>query len=424
MISSRPSETLELPRFSSLPHFMLTEAEALEHLLSRVHPGPVETVGLLEALGRFTAADMLATIPLPAFDNSMMDGYAIQSEASADPARPIPVCGEQPAGEDLHLTCPPGKAVRIFTGAPMPSGADAVIMQEDVEAAEGSIRCMEPVQPGENVRRAGAELCRGQIMLRRGERISAGIIGLLASQGMAAVEVHASPRVAVLSTGDELRQPGQPLDDGCIYNSNAPMLHALLADMGIHRVRTVHCTDDLDATVAALTDLLKNQDIILLSGGVSVGDHDHVKPALARLGLPPEIWRVKVKPGKPFLFVQSRRGDGGMSASIFGLPGNPVSAFITFHLFVRPALLRWMGAADVSPFTLTARVAGGFHNDGDRPHYLRGGLKDGMFQTAGLQQSHALYGLSQACALLRLEAGQTLNPGDPARILLLNTPRG
>jgi molybdopterin molybdotransferase len=424
----RPWEILEhsrTNRFGQAAPIMLTESEALEHLLSRVQTGPAEATRLLDALGRYSTADLTATLPLPGFDNSMMDGYAIQAEVSCDPARLVSVHAEQPAGINLHLTCPPGKAVRIFTGAPMPAGADAVIMQEDVELVGGAIRCREPVQPGENVRRAGADLCRGQVMLRRGGKISAGIIGLLASQGLERIEVHAAPRVAVLSTGDELRQPGQPLEDGCIYNSNGPMLQALLAGLGIHQVSTVHCTDSLEATVAVLADLLASQDILLLSGGVSVGDHDHIKPALARLGIQPEIWRIKVKPGKPFLFAQSRRDDSSsMATGIFGLPGNPVSAFITFHLFVRPALLRWMGAVDVSPFTVMARASARLQNDSDRPHYLRGSLVDGMFQTTGLQQSHALYALSQASALLRLDPGQTLDAGDPVRVLLFNTLMG
>lgn len=398
---------------------MITEAEALERLLSRIQPGPAVELPLLAALGRHAAADMLATVPLPRFENSMMDGYALHAADSADAGRLLHVAGTQPAGLDLHLACAPGQAVRIFTGAPMPAGADAVIMQEDVERVGDAIRCREPVLPGENIRRAGADLCQGQVMLRRGARITASAIGLLASQGCQTLRVHATPRVVVLSTGDELIHPGQPLADGQIYNSNGPMLQALLAGIGITDAAARHCADDLEATVAALREMTAGADIILLSGGVSVGDHDHIKPALARLGITPDLWRVKVKPGKPFLFAQAARAADAQPVSIFGLPGNPVSAYVTFHLFVRPALLRWMGAMDLSLPVFPARAAARLHNDGDRPHYLRGSLRDGFFHPAALQQSHALHALSQSGALLRLEPGQKLDPGQQTTIQLL-----
>lgn len=396
---------------------MLTEPEALDLVLSRITPGKVTPVPLAQAPGQFASAQVLATIPLPGFDNSQVDGYALRAEEGTAGTQ-LPVIAEQPAGADLQHELPARSALRIFTGAPIPRGADAVIMQEDVTRTDGMIKINESVTKGENIRRLGSDLCTGQILLRTGERINAAHIGVLASQGLDQVTVHAPPSISILSTGDELIPPGQPLQPGQLYNSNGLMLAAMLAQLGIHDAGTHHCPDRLDATISTLGDLAQRSDVIIISGGVSVGDHDHIKPALNALGLTPELWRVKVKPGKPFLFVHRMEP---RPLYVFGLPGNPVSAFVTFHLFVKPALLKLLGAStdEQKPVTFPARLASAVKNDGDRPHFIRGRLNGGTFQPTGLQQSHALFGLSQCNAMLRVPEHTTLGPDTVCQVQMI-----
>ena len=413
---------------------LTSEADALARILAVVRPLGPETVPLLLARGRFAAGERFAEVALPGFDNSSMDGYALPAPAAGGGPGEHPagtrfrVVGEQPAGrarEGLRLAGP-DEAARIFTGAPVPAGTGAVVMQEDVDAdpgADGMIVLREPVAAGEFIRLAGGDLARGQRVLSPGEPLTAAGLALLASQGWTDVAVGRRPRVAVLTTGDELRHPGdergETLAPGEIYESNGVLLAALAAGIvGAENVRTLHAPDEPDRLDAALRGALDGAEVVVVAGGMSVGERDLVRGRLAALGAAVDLWRVRVRPGKPFAYG---RGPGEGGAHVFGLPGNPVSAFVTFLLFVRPALRRLLGAGDkflALPAFPAVAAAELTNAGGDRPHYLRGTLDDaGRFHPAGRQESHALFALSRSRALVRLEAGETVAAGAPVRAL-------
>ena len=371
---------------------------------------------LLEALDCFSAEVCRATVALPPFDNSAMDGYAVVS-SSCQPGGTLRLAGEQPAGVDRQLSVRAGEAIRIFTGAPMPHGADAVVMQEDTEVtADGAQVVVKTTVPaGEFVRRRGGDVAEGQTILSAGQRITPGAIALLASQGLASVSVPGRPEVSILSTGDELAPPGAELRAGQIYDSNTPLLQALVSRCGGVVQSVQHCADDETATTAAVRRAIAS-DLLIITGGVSVGARDYVKAAITAAGGAIDVWRVQVKPGKPFLF-----GRAGKCA-IFGLPGNPVSAFVTVLLFVRPAILRLMGASDEAAALPTLQAVAGeeLTNRGDRPHYVRGSLRDGTFKPVGRQESHAVFGLSRADALLLVPSGAIIARGETASVLLFD----
>jgi len=379
---------------------MIGEEEARRRILEAVRPLGERTVPLANALDCFAAQDYFARLSLPAFDNSAMDGYAVVASWCNKGGR-LRVTGEQPAGPDRKLRVGGGEAARIFTGAPLPEGADAIVMQEDVTRDDTDIILNVDVEAGDFVRRRGCDLAEGQIILQRGERIRPATIALLASQGFADVIVGGEATAAIISTGDELVNPGQELQGGQIYDSNSALLSALLHGIGVSATAVKHCRDDRESLGEAIKRGIRN-NVLIISGGVSVGDHDLVKKVLCELGAKIEIWRVAVKPGKPFLF-------GNIGACfVFGLPGNPVSAFVTFLQFVRPAILRMIGATNLELPQVPAQLAVGLTNDGDRPHYIRGKLERGRFTPVGRQESHALFGLKQANALLRIGVGESL----------------
>ena len=393
---------------------MIQQEEALATILASIRPGAPRSLPLVDSAGAFAARDYFATVALPPFDNSAMDGYAVVASSSG-PGESLRIIGQQPAGLDRGLQVRGGEAVRILTGAPMPTGADAVVMQEDTIVNGNEVIVNTSVASGEFVRRRGGDVAEGQKILSAGQRIRPATIALLASQGLAEIDVGAAVRTAIISTGDELARPGVELRAGQIYDSNAPLLQALVRRCGATVAMAEHCADEEDETTAAVQRGLAS-DVLIITGGVSVGARDFVKSAITSAGGEIDVWRVSLKPGKPFLF--GRAGN----CAIFGLPGNPVSAFVTFLLFVRPAMLKLAGAADTSLSlpSFSVRLADDVANASDRPHYVRGSVEHGTFKALGRQESHALFGLSQSDALLRVEAGVTMRRGAVGNVLIFD----
>ncbi len=385
---------------------MITEDDALDRILASVAPLTPESVPITEALARFSAGDVLSPADLPRFDQSAMDGYAVRA-ADARPSAVLHVTGEQPAGLDHGLKVGAGAAVRVFTGAPIPAGADAVIMQEDVERNGDAITIGAEVSPGEFIRRHGDDLCEGQRVIHPGDAVTPARIALLATLGIEALSVHRKPRIAIIGCGNELREPGEPLSPGEIHESNTRMLEALF-ELHHFEVSSRTTTSDNPAAVSTAIDAAARQDVIVFSGGVSVGDYDPIPAVLKARGVAIDFCRVAVKPGRPFLFGQDK------STFVFGLPGNPVSTFVTAVLFVLPALRRLAGSSveQARPRTVAARLGAPAENPGERPHYLRGVLTHGTFLPAGLQESHALAALSRANALAKLAPNTRLGPGE------------
>ena len=379
---------------------MISEEEARGKMLGAIQLLPSRRLPSSEALGYFAAEDYLSRLPLPGFDNSAMDGYAVVASSCKKGER-LRVTGEQPAGPDRRLRVAPGEAVRIFTGAPVPQGADAIVMQEDVTRDGDEIVINTNVEAGEFIRRRGCDLAEGQKILPKGERIGPAAIALLASQGFAEMMIGGEVKAAILATGDELVKSGGNLEPGQIYESNSALLNALLRRCGAIVKSEEHSRDKRESLIETINRGIKNH-VLVISGGVSVGEHDLVKDALLELGAQIDIWRVAIKPGKPFLFGQLNE------CAVFGLPGNPVSAFVTFLQFVRPAILKMMGATNLDLPQVPAKLTVDVTNDGDRGHYIRGRLERGRFAPVGRQESHALFGLSQSNALLRVAVGQSL----------------
>ncbi|MEX3788217.1 gephyrin-like molybdotransferase Glp [Paraburkholderia sp. BR14374] len=334
---------------------MLATADALAILLdaARAIDG-IETLPTLDALNRVLATDVTSPLDVPPMHTSAMDGYAVRIADLAHGSR-LPVSQRIPAG---HAPAPlaPNSAARIFTGATVPAGADAVVMQEQTEVAGDEVTIVHRPQAGEWITAQGADIRAGSVILPAGTRLTPQALGLAASVGCAQLEVRRRVKVAVFFTGDELTMPGEPLKPGAIYNSNRFTLRGLLEKLGCDVTDYGIVADELNATRATLREAAEAHDLILTCGGVSVGEEDHVKPAVEAEGRL-SMWQIAMKPGKPLAFGAVRRGAAGTAETFFiGLPGNPVSSFVTFLLFVRPFVLRLAGVQAVAPRALSLRA--------------------------------------------------------------------
>jgi molybdopterin molybdotransferase len=371
--------------------------EAREMLLATIQPLAPVNIPVAEALGLILAEDVTAAHDVPAFANSAMDGYAVRAGQAGQRLR---IAGESRAGAPFAGTVVEGEAVRISTGAALPAGADGVLPQELATEDGDAVVLGEAVAPGRNVRNVGDDLTEGATVLTRGTRVGPAELGVAIGAGRMHLLAAPRPRVAIVTTGDELVEAGTRLQPGQIHDSNGPTLAALAARAGAEVIGRGHATDDPEATRTVISEALDLADVLILSGGVSVGPHDHVKPVLAELGVREILWRVALRPGKPTWMGER---DGKL---VFGLPGNPVSAYVTFLLFARPALNALQSADATVPRT-TAPIAVAIPRHPDRDECVRVRRRpDGAVEPTGPQGSHVLSSLLGADALAIVPRGE------------------
>jgi molybdopterin molybdotransferase len=392
--------------------------DALAELLGHAHAlAGTETVSTFDADGRVLAQDLVSALQIPPQDNSAMDGYAVRLAEIADEGVVLAVSQRIPAGAVAEPLVP-GTVARIFTGATVPAGADAIVMQEDTEVlADGRVRIQRVPGAGQWIRRSGEDVRRGAVVLARGERIGPASQGQAAGIGLDRLAVARRPRVALFSTGDELVMPGtvapEAMKPGSIYNSNRYFLRTLLHRLGCEVNDLGIVPDVREATVQALRDAAQGNDVILTSGGVSVGEEDHVKPAVQQLGTL-DLWQIAMKPGKPF--AHGRIGD----AHFIGLPGNPVSSFITFLLLVRPFLLKLQGATRLQPDAVQLPARFALPRPDKRREFLRvRRTADGGLEMFPNQSSGVLTSMTWADGLADNPGGQAIAHDDLLRFLPL-----
>lgn len=407
---------------------MLTVQAALDVMLAAARPpAATEIIPTLDANGRVLALAQASTIDVPSADNTQMDGYAVRAADCASGAATLTVTQRIPAGQVGQFLAP-GNAARIFTGAMIPEGADAVVMQEQCEATPPNVVTVRHApKVGEWIRRAGEDIVAGSVILGAGTRLRSQELGLAASVGLAHLPVYRKLKVAVFFTGDELTMPGEApggrLAPGAIYNSNRFTLRALLENLGCAITDFGIVPDTLDATRATLRNAARDNDLIITSGGVSVGEEDHIKPAVEAEGSL-NMWQIAVKPGKPLAFGQVRRADAQETGGAFfiGLPGNPVSSFITFLLFVRPFVLRLQGVTGpVAPRSYAMRADFNWPRADRRNEFLRARINEqGGLDLFHNQGSGVLTSTVWGDGLIDNPPGQAIAAGDTVRFIAFN----
>ena len=396
--------------------------DALEALLNHASALPAtERVNTFDADRSVLAQDVVSALHVPPHDNSSMDGYALRCSDVPRAGTTMPVSQRIAAGS-VGEPLLAGTAARIFTGAPVPAGADTVVMQEDCEAvAQGVVRILTLPGPGQWIRRAGEDVSKGTVVLRQGTRLSPAELGMAASLGLDQLLVARAPRVALFSTGDELVMPGsmaaENMPAGAIYNSNRYFLKALLQRLGCAVTDCGIVPDQRQATVDALALAARTHDLILTSGGVSVGEEDHIKPAVQSLG-GLDLWQIAIKPGKPFAYGHVQVADAARNCHFIGLPGNPVSSFVTFMLLVRPFVLRLQGMQEVMPVGTNLPA----HFDWPRADTRREFLRVRRNAAGGLdlfpnQSSGVLSSMVWGDGLVDNPPGRTIARDDPVRFL-------
>lgn len=395
---------------------MVTVNEAKQRIIVNTATLPVVRIPLAEAVGSYLSEDVIAPIALPPFRQSSMDGYAIVHSDITVSGTVLRLAGESKAGQADLPVVGAGMAVRIFTGAPVPEGATAVVMQENTSLVAGSVQIHEfPVAEGKNVRRAGQQIARGAVALRAGTLVSPGAVGFLKGMNVNEVTVYSKPRVGLLVTGDELLKAGEALVPGKIYESNSAMLEAALAQAGIGAVSISYASDELDTTIAALETLLEQYDVILASGGISVGDYDFVGKALEALGAETIFYKVRQKPGKPLLFA--KKGE----KLIFALPGNPASSLVCYYEYVLPALRKIMGSKEPFLRSVSLPLRHAYRFDGERDEFLKARVEGGEVVSLDGQESFVIGSFAVANAIIYLPVGQNrVEAGELVEVHLLS----
>jgi molybdopterin molybdotransferase len=394
---------------------MVTVNEAKEKIIINTPLLNTEDRSLANVVGYVLAEDITAPIALPSFRQSSMDGYAIIHSDIMENGTLLTVTGESKAGQTFTPDLKPGASIRVFTGAPVPEQATAVVMQEHTEVIDGQVRINEyPVAEGKNVREVGRQIQKGAVALTAGTYLAPGSIGFLQGMNVGQVAVYRKPKVGLLVTGDELLKVGDPLSHGKIYESNSAMLIAALAQEGIHDIELKYAEDNLISTIRALSELLEHNDVILASGGISVGDYDFVGTALQEVRAETVFYKVRQKPGKPLLFAKKDE------KSIFALPGNPASSLVCYYEYVFPAIRKMTGYADPFLKSLKLPIKYSYSFDGERDEFLKAMVEGNEVMSLDGQESFALRSFAVANAIIYLPVSQkNVKAGDQVEVHLL-----